>query len=84
MGCINSESTKDRKGRGSKTLNRDSAGNPLDDVEAARRRDKKESENKSSKEAEEVSKQNKELNKQIEKLKKENDIKKKQSKDFEA
>ena len=59
-------------------------GNALDDVEAARRRDQKESDNKSSKEAEEVSKQNKELNKQIQKLKKENDIKKKQSKDLEA
>ena len=38
-------------------------GNPLDDVEAAKRRDNKESENKSSKEAEEVGKKNKELNK---------------------
>ena len=39
MGCVSSESTKDRKKHSIKDFNRDSVGNPLDDIEAAKRRD---------------------------------------------
>ena len=46
-----------------KELNRDSFGNPLDDIEAAKRRDQKAEDGKTSKKVEEVSKKNQELNK---------------------
>ena len=79
MGCVGSESTKDRK-RTTKEFSRDSYGNPLNDVDAAKRKDEKESQMRTEKQVEEVSKKNKELNKEIEKLRKENEVKKKQSK----
>lgn len=63
MGCVSSESTKDRKKSSNKEFNRDSVGNPLDDIEAAKRRDQKAEDGKTSKKVEEVSKKNQELNK---------------------
>ena len=41
MGCVGSESTKDRKSKTTKDFNRDSYGNPLNDVDAAKRKDEK-------------------------------------------
>ena len=52
-------------------------GNPLNDIDAAKRKDIKES--SANKEAEDVHRKNQELNKEIEKLKKEHELKKKES-----